>query len=215
MRSLRIVLIFLILLFGVQAYGAPLGTAPSAVGTNGNGGLSTPYTTTVPAGAGFAGVPAVTTTVPAGAGFAGVPATTTTLPAATGFAAAPPEAPIQPIAPENPFATSNAPTTTLQGGTGLSAAASGTVSSSTETPLYNVNTAASVSQGFSSLSPGAGANSGLSGGYPSGGGSLATAPGLSTTPTTSTSALASTEEGTTGTVSNPGGVAPAPNMGQP
>jgi hypothetical protein len=83
-------------------------------------------------------------------------------------------------------------TTTIPGGVGFAAPAT------------------STSLGFSTLSPGAGANSGLNYAAPTGGGSLATAPALPTTPTASTSALAS-EGGTTGiagTASNPGGVAP-------
>jgi hypothetical protein len=171
-----------ILFFAVQAYAVPV----MAVGSGDEGhALLVVVVTNTNSASGVLGVGTngsgantpFTTAVP-GPGFAGVPPATTTIPPEAGFAAGAPATPVQPIAPANPFGTSNAPTTTLQG----------------ETALNNVDTATSTSQGFSTLSPGAGANGGVNGGYavPAEGANLATAPALPTMPTASNSALAPT-----------------------
>jgi hypothetical protein len=232
MRSIWFILLFLCLLFAVQAYGAPVmavGIAgdelPSLVantntasgvlgiGSTGNNGSNTPFTTTIPGGRSVAGVP-TTTQVPAPVNPVG---TTQNLQGNAGSTAL------------------NAPgVTTGVMGTGVPTAGAGSVSNAV-TPFNTTSTATASNQGLTALSPGAGT------GIPaaSGGGSLTTAPALPITPTTTsglagvsgTGSVASTGAGLStgipaasggGSLTTapalpipPNGGIPAPNLGQP
>jgi len=229
MRSFWIIFVFVCLLFAVQAYAAPVmavgfagdelpslvantNTASGVIGTGstGNNGSNSTFTTTIPGGTSVAGVPTSS----------------------------------QVVAPVNPVGTTqnlqgNTGSTTLNApgvttgvvGSGIPTAGAGSVSTAV-TPFNTTSTATAANQGLTGLAPGTGTvaapglNTGLNTGIPAaaGGGSLTTAPALTTTPTTSSGANqaagvsgtgAAGSAGTAGTVSNAGGITPAPNLGQP